>query len=219
MAIPLFGGHIGRRASDALAQASGRAGELGDAEVGEQQVRPLGLGAAHSDEEVGGFDILVQHVLVMGVLQRLGGLLEQGDDLGGREGRNPAATPEPSCQGALFAVGHHQVGEQLLVDGFLSIGVQGQNVGVVEPGDGFGLPLEEPRRLFGALALRVGNTLGSDDFDGDLLANAGIFGQVDLPHTAAAQQAIVTQVQSFQWHTHHLSTQTGATEQDAWRME
>ena len=59
---------------------------------------------------------------------------------------------------------------------------------MIQSGDGFGFPLEEPRRLFGTLALRVGNTLAADDFDGNLLADAGIFGQVDLAHAAAAQQ-------------------------------
>src|SRR5712692_5384530 len=84
----------------------------------------LWLVFAHPDEEIGRLDILVKHLLVMSVLQRVGGLLEQGRDLGGREWRSPAAKPEPAGQGALFTVGHHQVGELRVVERFFSIGVQ-----------------------------------------------------------------------------------------------
>lgn len=82
----------------------------------------------------------------------------------------------PTGQGAFFAVGHHQVGKQRVVEGLLPIGIQRQDVGVIQPGDGFGLTLEEPRCLSGALAPRVGDALAADDFNGHLLADAGILG-------------------------------------------
>ncbi len=82
MAIPLFGSHVDWGAPDALASTGRGSREFGDAEVGEEQVGTIGVIFAQADEEVTGFDILVQHLLIMGVLQRLGSLLEQGSDLG-----------------------------------------------------------------------------------------------------------------------------------------
>src|SRR5215831_17222401 len=43
VSIPLFGSHVDRGATNALAQVAGGAGEFGDAEVGEQQVGLLWL--------------------------------------------------------------------------------------------------------------------------------------------------------------------------------
>lgn len=78
MPIPLLRSHIGWCAPDARACAGGRARKFGDAKVGEQQVRTLGLVFAHADEEISGLDILVKHVLVMGVLQRIGACCTRG---------------------------------------------------------------------------------------------------------------------------------------------
>lgn len=44
---------------------------------------------------------------------------------------------------------------------------------MIQSGDGFDLPLEEACSLKSESALRVGNALGPDDFDGDLLADTG----------------------------------------------
>ena len=45
----------------------------------------MGLIWAQPDEEVGGLDVLVNDVLVMGILQCIGGLLHQGRHLGRSE--------------------------------------------------------------------------------------------------------------------------------------
>jgi hypothetical protein len=50
----------------------------------------------------------------------------------------------------------------LLAQYLLPIGIQRQDIGMIQSSDGFGLPLEEAARLFSALALRVDNALTSD---------------------------------------------------------
>src|SRR6266851_4203053 len=81
---------------------------------------------------------------------------------------------------------------------------------MIQSCDGSGLSLEEAIGFFRAFARSCGLIFPANDFNGDLLANAAIFGQVDLAHAPASQQVqqmIVTQMQPFQWHVHHLSTQ------------
>src|SRR2546421_2437122 len=102
MPIPLLGGHIRWRAPNALARTGRCAGEFSDAEVGEEQVGTIGLVVAQADEEVGGLDILVNDVLVMGMLQRIGGLLEQERYFRGQKQPGATTLPQPARHGALF---------------------------------------------------------------------------------------------------------------------
>jgi hypothetical protein len=74
---------------------------------------------------------------------------------------------------------------------------------VIEFGDGFGFALEEADGFLAGLNVRIGTGLGADDFEGHLLLNARILGQVHLPHASAAQQAkdaIAVNLLSFQGH-------------------
>ncbi len=109
----------------------------------------VGLIWSQADEEVGGLDILVNDLLVMGVLQRIGGLLQQGCHLDRREQCRAASLPQPVREGAIFAIRHHQVVEPLAVERFISVGVQGQDVGMIEPGNRPSLALEEAGSIVG----------------------------------------------------------------------
>lgn len=79
----------------------------------------------------------------------------------------------------------------------------GQDVWVIEHGDGAHLSLEETRSFFGAVGIGIGSNFSPYDLDGYLSIDARIPGQVDLTHTAAAYEAyqsVMTQLLSFQWH-------------------
>lgn len=71
-----FVGHVGWRAAHGLADAGGRAIELGDAKIGEQQIGTARVLFIALNEEVAGLDILVDDLVVMGMLQCPGGLCE-----------------------------------------------------------------------------------------------------------------------------------------------
>ncbi len=147
----------------------------------------------------------------MRVLQRLGGLLQQWRNLSRSERRRALPLPQPAGQGPLLAVGHYQVREQRFIQRHFPIVVERQNIWMIQPGDCFCLPLKEPRRFPGALAFRMSSAFAANNFNGYLLSNTCIFSQVHLSHTPAAQQAqqaILTQILTFQWHARHLSAQT-----------
>jgi hypothetical protein len=59
--------------------------------------------------------------------------------------------------------------------------VDGEDVGMVEGGDGAGLALEA------ALPLGVGRSLLGEDLEGDLAPEAGVVSPVHLSHTPGAQ--------------------------------
>ena len=72
---------------------------------------------------------------------------------------------------------------------------------VVEFDDGFGLALEEASGFLAGLGIGIRTDLGADDFDGHLLLDAWVFGQVDVAHAAATEQAqdtIAMDLLSFQ---------------------
>ena len=59
--------------------------------------------------------------------------------------------------------------------------VDGEDVGVVQGGDGAGLALEA------AQPLGVGGGIGREDLEGDLAPETGVAGPVDLPHAPGAE--------------------------------
>ena len=71
---PLFGGHVGRRPANGFAHVNIALHEARNAEVCQQQIRAAWriLPAAH--EKIRGFDIAMNDPLVVGVLERIGGL-------------------------------------------------------------------------------------------------------------------------------------------------
>ena len=60
--------------------------------------------------------------------------------------------------------------------------VDGEDVGVVEGGDGAGLELEALE------AVGVGGDVVVEDLEGDVAAEAGVAGAVDLAHAAGPEQ-------------------------------
>ena len=109
----LLGGHVLRRADDALAgQGALAAQELGHAEVEDLP------GRAGVEEQVVGLEVAVDDAGEAGDLEAAGDLVEQGDDLVGRQ---PVLGAQPGGEvGAVQAlhgeVGHGGVGARQLVD-------------------------------------------------------------------------------------------------------
>ena len=77
VALPLLGSHVGRGATTRLAHPCRCTDELGHAEISQQQVRALWPLFPAADEKIGGFNILVNDLLVVGMLERAGGLLDE----------------------------------------------------------------------------------------------------------------------------------------------
>src|SRR5712692_8800729 len=75
MAIQLFRCHIDRCAPNGLAGARGRATESSKTKVSQQQIREIRMFFVVADKEVGGFDILVNDLMVMGILESFGSLM------------------------------------------------------------------------------------------------------------------------------------------------
>ena len=79
---------------------------------------------------------------------------------------------------------------------------------MIELSNGSCFTLEKAKSVLEALAIRIKRCFRMADFDCYLLADTGIFGEVDFTHTPTAEQAskpILTELASFQRHsTPHL---------------
>ena len=201
MTIPLLGGHIRRRATDTLARTSGQAREFSDSKVGQQQVGTSWLLWSVANKKVGGFDILVNDLVVVGMLQCAGSLTNHMGNLLGREEFRLIAVAQPVGERAFPAIGHHQVDDGQVPQGLLPIVIQWQDVWVIEFGNGPGFALKKAGGFLVGLLMRIRADFGPYHLDSHLLLNAGIFGQVDLAHAPATQQAhnaIAANLLSFQ---------------------
>ncbi len=78
MAFPLFRGHKYRCAANGVAGAGCCTGKFCDAEIGQQQVGQFGMLSSDAHEKIGGFNILMHYLVVMCILQCIGGLMNQG---------------------------------------------------------------------------------------------------------------------------------------------
>src|SRR5713226_2765858 len=78
---PLFGGHVCGGASNRLADIGSRATELGDAKISQEQVWTAEVLLIALNEKVRGFDILMNDLMVMCMLQCTRCLADNGDNL------------------------------------------------------------------------------------------------------------------------------------------
>ncbi len=162
----LFGGEIARSADHVIGLGQpGLALAHGDAEVGQPQVRPPGSGGLHQD--VGRFDVTVDHALRMHRGQPRQELVEQRAHETGRQG---SVVPDHVGEGAAADQVH---GEQDLVVVGRPAG-RGQHVRVIDPQR---LLPHEPQE-------RVGIAL-QQDFRGDVPAAAVIPGPPHGTRTTA----------------------------------
>src|SRR5712691_6776205 len=132
------------------------------------------------NEEVGRFDILVDNLAGMGMLQSAGRLLEKIPNILWGEQCGTVALLEPISERAFFAVGHNHIGQGGSIDTFLTKVIEGQDVRVVKGDDGSHLALEEASSLFGGVGVGISGRFSSDDLDRDLAMNADVFGEVDF---------------------------------------
>jgi hypothetical protein len=76
-----------------------------------------------------------------------------------------------------------------LLAAFDSEVVDGDDVGVVEGGDGAGFALEAAAEV-GRCPRRTRSRVLTKDFDGDVAVEAGVAGAVDLAHTADSERGL-----------------------------
>ena len=127
--------------------------------------------AERIDQHVGRLEVAVQNTLLMGVLN----CFREGFQIGRRPlGREGASGLQLGKIGALDEI-HREVADPLVLADL----VNGDNVGVLQPGRGGGLGAE-PADIF-----RAGKLAGGKYLDGDNPAQAALAGFVDHPHAAA----------------------------------
>ncbi len=171
----LFWAHVAGRAEERAGEAEGGVvGAAGEAEVGEPDAS---IGVA---DEVGGFDIAVDDAPAVGVGEGFGGLEAPiGDVAFGDGGMGVAGVAKALGEVASFDELHGVVADPF----GRTDGEDGDDIGMVEAGDGLGLALEALHGDF------VGHGAEPKDFEGDAAAEGDLFGFVDHAHAAAADFA------------------------------
>src|SRR5207302_1758131 len=111
-------------------------------------------------QEVGGFDILVNDLVLMGIIQCGSCLTDKKDNVLWREQFGAAALSQPGRERAFRAVGHDHVGEYVFLHVHLAVVVEGQDVWVVEQGDSSDFALEETACFPGGGAVGIGGGFG-----------------------------------------------------------
>ncbi len=170
----LLGRHVlGRadadaRAGDCLAIA--RVKDFGDAEIAEQRLAPLG------DEDVGGFDVAVEHPMPVSIFQRPSHWKEQLNRL----------TPvhwfaHARFQRAARHVFHHQIRRILELAEIMDF----DNVEMAEARQSLGLALETFEQL---VQYGGAKQFGAQELNGNLALQAGVIGLEDRRHAALAKR-------------------------------
>src|SRR6266571_8026426 len=77
IAVPLFRSHVGRSAANGMGDTPGCHMRFGYAEIGELEIGESRVLGVRADEEVGGFDILVDNLLIVGMLESVSSLLHK----------------------------------------------------------------------------------------------------------------------------------------------
>jgi hypothetical protein len=155
----------------------GAQGLAGKPEVQQHHV----LGAAPSEEEVGGLDIPVDNALLVGRGECLGRAAQQGQGL--REAQGLAS--QTFRQVLALEPLHDQKGLALLGG---AMGDVGDDAGVVQLGQQHGLAVEAVSRLRGGGRMQ--------EFERDVLTRVRVDGAVDRAHAAAASQALEAEAAS-----------------------
>src|SRR5205085_8573421 len=108
-----------------------------------------------ADEEVGGFDVLMNSPAVMGVLESVRSLLNKIGDFsrGERIGRLSCLALYPIGQGTFSAKGHNHVQEHCPIGAFFAKVKQRQDLWMVERHNGLHLRLEEANNFLGSLGI------------------------------------------------------------------
>ena len=168
----LLGGHVVGGAHDGMG-AGERAGLPGDgsgkAEVGE-------LGAAFGgDEDVAGFDVAVDDVFRVGVMQ---GVADLGDDFQRLRGVQAGAGEDALEVGAID-VFHREIEQP---GTRLAEVVNGNDARVLEPGEGLRLTTETGDEVL------VRSQLGWEEFDGDGTIEGGLHAAIDGSHSTATDE-------------------------------
>ena len=129
------------------------------------------------DEDVAGLHVPVHEPALMGGVEGVGHLVEQGE---GPAGLELSLLGEQAPQVAPLDVAHGDV-EQALD---LSRLVDRRDAGVVDRGGELGLPQEALTETL------VPGEIGGEQLQGDLALEAQILGQVDVAHPAPAEQGL-----------------------------
>src|SRR5258707_5828699 len=123
----------------------------------------------------------MHNLVVMGVLQGTGGLLDKTSHIvGGEQGSIPALL-HPGSKGALLTKGHDHIGQDRSMNACLTKVKEWQDVRMVEHGDSPGLALKKTCRI------RIG-IFGLDDLDRYVPSQLVIFRKVDFAHAPASEQ-------------------------------
>ena len=168
----LLGRHVARRAHDrpgAGVAAVAVLQALGQAEVGDLR-NPLG-----AQEHVRGFQVAVDHVALVGVVQRPGQRLDQAGGLL----RAPRAVGQGGRHAAAIDVFEREERVPLVLADLENL----HDVGMLQPGDRLGLDTET-----GDLLERRGPGV-ADHLQGDQALQTGLPGLIHDPHAAPAQFA------------------------------
>ena len=207
-AAGLLGRHVGDGAEGGAGAselvAFGDAGFGGVAgssgiDAGEAEVEDFGL-AGGGDEDVGGFDVAVEDAFAMGGFEGVGELSADFHEAG-----------ERGWMARVEAVERLAV-EQLHDEEGLAVGlvdfVDGADAGVVECGGDAGFAVEALE------SGRIGSGGAGDEFEGDVAAEALVFGFVDHTHATrsdAAQDGVVADGRAgLQIHANTMQRRRGA---------
>ena len=169
----LFGGGVGGGAGGGEVDGvggwvgGGAVHDGGDAEVGDFD------GAGFIDEEVFGFDVAVDDAVVVGALE---GVADRGDDGEGFGGGETAGLEELA---EIETVDEFH-DEEAAAGGLAEV-VDGDDVGVIEGGEGFGFGGEAGGEGW------VGGAFRGEEFEGDEPVEGALSGFEDDAHAAAAE--------------------------------
>ena len=109
-----------------------------------------------TDEKIGGFDILVDNLFIVGILKCFSSLTDKIGDILHREHIVTGMLMQPVSKRPFRAKRHDNVDESRPIDLLLAVTKQGQNMRMIEPGNSPGFALEETNRIFSNIAFGIG---------------------------------------------------------------